>query len=67
MFLPPLWSVEVEATSVTLTDLQSTSVSRRKIVLLSPQRDAPATAKLYLASRGQAVGYCEAPHLPTLQ
>ena len=29
---------------MTLTDLQSTSASRRKIVLLPPQRDAPATA-----------------------
>ena len=29
---------------MTLTDLQSTSASRRQIVLLSPQRDAPATA-----------------------
>ena len=39
-----LWSGEVEETSVTLTDLQSTSASRRKIVLLSPQRDVSATA-----------------------
>ena len=39
-----LWSGEVEETSVTLTDLQSTSASRRRIVLLSPQRDVSATA-----------------------
>ena len=44
MFLPPLWSAEVEATSVTLIDLQSTSACRRNIVLLSPHFDALATA-----------------------